>query len=253
MKKIYPLLSVLFLFAWGCSSTETTVNMTAEERFAYTKNLYDNEDYEEAVNEFTNIILQYPGSPIVDDAQYYLGMTRFKRTEYILAAYEFSKLIKNMPASELIASSQYQLAECYYYLSPDFTLDQKYTRSAVKEFQSFIDYFPTDDKVPDAEVKIRELNDKLAHKEYNTAYIYEKLEDYKAALLYYNNVIEIYHDTKYAPIAMYNKIKVLIARNRNPEAFDEINKFLTRYPNDDKSKELQDIKAVIEKNVTAKG
>lgn len=253
MKKIYPVALFLFLFAWGCGSTEETINMNAEERFTYAKNLYDNEDYEEAVNEFTNIVLQYPGSPVVDDAQYYLGMTRFQRKEYILAAYEFSKLIKNMPASELVAVSQYQLAECYYFLSPDFTLDQKYTRSAIKEFQSFIDYFPTDPKVPDAEVKLNELNDKLAHKEYNTAYIYEKLEDYKAALQYYNNVIEIYHDTKYAPMAMYSKIKVLIARNRNPEAFDEINRFLSRYPDDNKIKELQDLRNALEKNVTAKG
>ena len=48
--------------------------------------LYQEEDYEEAIKEFESIILQYPGSSIIDDAQFYLAMTRFNREEYILAA-----------------------------------------------------------------------------------------------------------------------------------------------------------------------
>lgn len=227
--------------------------MSAEDKFAYAKKLYDNEDYQEAVNEFANIILQYPGNQVVDDAQFYLGQTRFKRKEYILAGYEYSKLIKNMPASTHVPEAQFMLADCYYELSPDFTLDQRYTKNAVKEFQSFIDFFPTNEKVPDAEVKIQELNDKLAHKEFNTAYIYEKLEDYKASLIYYNNVIDIYHDTKYAPMAMYNKIQVLVYRNRKAEAYDEVNRFLSRYPNNGKVKELQDLKNTLQSSIPVQG
>lgn len=249
MKKLYPLAALLFVFIWGCSSSQETLDQSAEEKFKYAKSLYDNEDYLEAVNEFSNIILQYPGNPVVDDAQFYLAQTRFKRKEYILAGYEYSKLIKNMPASEFVPEAQYMLADCYYMLSPDYTLDQRYTKNAVKEFQSFIDFFPTNEKVPDAEVKIHELNDKLAHKEYNTAYIYEKLEDYKAALIYYNNVIDIYHDTQYAPTAMYKKIQLLVFRNRKAEAYDECNRFLTRYPNDDRAKELQELKNSLQSSV----
>lgn len=253
MKKLYPLAALLFLFIWGCSSSQDTTDMSAEDKFAYAKKLYDNEDYQEAVNEFANIILQYPGNQVVDDAQFYLGQTRFKRKEYILAGYEYSKLIKNMPASTHVPEAQFMLADCYYELSPDFTLDQRYTKNAVKEFQSFIDFFPTNEKVPDAEVKIQELNDKLAHKEFNTAYIYEKLEDYKASLIYYNNVIDIYHDTKYAPMAMYNKIQVLVYRNRKAEAYDEVNRFLSRYPNNGKVKELQDLKNTLQSSIPVQG
>ena len=49
------------------------------------------------------------------------------------------------------------LGESYYRLSPNFTLDQSYTRSAIKEFQAFIDFFPTDEQVLEAEKKINEL------------------------------------------------------------------------------------------------
>jgi outer membrane protein assembly factor BamD len=73
-----------------------------------------------------------------------------------------------------------------------------------------------------------------------------KLEYYKGALRYYDNVIETYHDTKYAPLAMYDKIKLLINRGKNNDALEEINKFLQRYPSDDKAKDIQDLKSNLE-------
>lgn len=244
--KNLAILSFLSLFMWGCSASLNTANMTPEERLNYAKQMYDDQDYETAANEFSGIVLQYPGASVVDTAQYYLGETRYNRKEYILAAYEFSKLIRNMPASKLVPQSQFKLAECYYKLAPDYSLDQKYTKSAIKEYQSYIDFFPTSDNVPDAEVKIKELNERLALKEYHTAYIYLKLEYYKGALRYYDNVIETYHDTKYAPLAMYDKIKLLINRGKNSDALEEINKFLQRYPSDDKAKDIQDLKSNLE-------
>ncbi|MDR3668100.1 MAG: outer membrane protein assembly factor BamD [Ignavibacteriaceae bacterium] len=245
MKNIFIL--ILFsLVIWGCGSTVDTTNMPPENRLAYAIKLYNDEDYEQSVNEFSSIVLQYPGNSIVDTAQYYTGLSRYKRREYILGAYEFSKLIKNMPASKLIAESQYMLADCYYRLSPNFTLDQKYTRSAIKEFQSYIDFFPTGDKVSEAETKIKELNEKLAHKEYNSAYIYSKLEYYRAALQYYDNVVEIYHDSKYAPLAMYDKTQLLISMDKKSDALIEANKFLLRYPTDNHFKDMQDLKNSLE-------
>lgn len=134
------------MFFSGCSSSVDTTNMTPENRLSYAIKLYTEEDYLEAINELQALLLQYPGSSISDDAQFYLAKTRFAREEYIMAAFEFSKLVKNMPASEFVPESQYMLADCYYELSPDFNLDQKFTKKAIQEFQAFIDFFPTNEK-----------------------------------------------------------------------------------------------------------
>ncbi len=242
---------ILSLTMWGCSSSIETTNMTPSQRLAYAMKLYNDEDYQEALNEFNAIILQFPGNEIVDDAQYYLGMTRFKRGEYILAAYEFSKLIKNMPASEFVPQAQFMLSESYYELSPNYQLDQKYTKKAIEEFQAFIDFFPSNEKVKDAEQKIVELNNKLAHKDYKIAEIYEKLEYYKAAIIYYDEILDVYHDSKYAPDAMYNKIVLLMDRNRNSEALDEISKFIDKYPDNEKIDDVKNFKAKLEESLSA--
>jgi len=250
MKKILSLY-ILLLFFFGCSSSIDTTNMGSQERLDYAIRLYNDEDYEAAITEFQTIILQFAGNAVVDDAQYYLAMSRFKRGELILSAFEFSKLIKNMAVSEFVPQAQFMLAESYYELSPSYSLDQKYTKKAIEEYQAFLDFFPANPNVAEAEKKIHELNTKLALKEYHSAQIYEKLEYFIAAMKYYDNVVEVYHDTQYAPSALYNKINILKARNKNVDALNEISKFLQRYPNDQRVKEMEDLKTSRENLLSA--
>ena len=243
MKKIFIVISILS-FVYGCSTTVDTSNFTAEQHLQYAQKLLTDGDYEEAVREYQSILLQYSGTAINDDAQYFLGMTYFKREQYILAAYEFSKLIRDIPTSPFVQDAQFMLAESYYKLSPNFQLDQSYTKKAIQEFQAFIEFFPIHPKVKEAEKKINELNLKLAHKEFHNAQIYERMEYYNAAMQYYTKVYETYHDTKYASDALFNKIKILVDKKHyTDKALRNIEKFLEKYPEDSRIEELKKIKA----------
>lgn len=250
MQKIL-IISSLFILLLGCSSTFDTSNMTPEDRLNYAIKLYEQRDYQEAADEFQALILQYPGSSIVDDAQYYLGMARYQKREYILAAFEFSRLIRNMSASEYLPLAQFMLAESYYKLSPDVNLDQSYSKKAIEEYQAFIDFFPLHEKVFEAEKKMKELNYKLAKKEFDTARIYDKLEYYSASIKYYDNVMEIYHDTEFAPLAMYNKILILEKRKQNDKALEEAVKFIEKYPDHPNFQNVQSFKTGLEKKLSA--
>ncbi|MDP3831709.1 MAG: outer membrane protein assembly factor BamD, partial [Ignavibacteriaceae bacterium] len=99
MKKILIVLISGIIF-YGCSASVDTSNMTAEQRLQYAISLFNDETYDVAIPELESILLQFPGSEVVDDAQFYLAKTRLNRKEYIMAAFEFSRLIKSMPASE---------------------------------------------------------------------------------------------------------------------------------------------------------
>ncbi len=243
MKKVlFPaLLAVIFLT--GCSLDVDRSAMSPEERFKYALSLYEDESYLEAITEFEGILIQYPGSTVAADAQYFLAMSRFKRDEYLMGAYEFSKLINTMRASKYIKDAQFMLADCYYELSPNFALDQKYSEKAIEEFQAFINFFPTDPKVEEAERKIAEMNDKLAQKVFSNASTYEKMGMYGAAIEYYGFLIEKYHDSKYCGEAAFNKITLLVDRKRYKEALKETELFLARYKNDPNTGKVEAIRA----------
>ena len=215
----------------GCGSSEkATTGGSVDERFAHAKALYDNKDYLEAINEFTVITLQYQGSSHAADAQYYLGECRFARGEYLLASFEFSVVKRNYPASPRVADAQYKLAYSYYMMSPRSSLDPQYTRKSIDEFQQFVEYYPKDSLVTDADAKIKELTNRLAKKQYETARLYTTMEYYKAALVYYDDVIDRYHDTEFAPLAYLDKTDLLLSRKRYREARETLDAFNARFP-----------------------
>jgi outer membrane protein assembly factor BamD len=219
------------LLSCGCGSSEQTATLTADERFARAKALFEKEDYLEAINEFTIITLQYQGSQHAADAQFYLGDCRFKRGEFLLAAFEYGVMKRSYPASPRVAEAQYNLAMSYYSISPRPSLDQQYTKKAIDEFQSFVEYYPTNTLAADAEARIKELDGKLARKLYEAARQYVVLERYTAALRYFDDVIDQFHDTDWAPLAFLDKVEVLLSRKKFAEAQTNLSRFISRYPN----------------------
>jgi len=233
----------------ACSSSEELTSLTADQRFEHAKTLFDDEGYLEAISEFTVVTLQFPGSAFADDAQFYLGECRFRRGEYLLAAFEYQTLRRNMPASPLVPEAQYKLGLSYYQLSPKSPLDQQYTRKAIEEFQAFVEYHPSNEHVPDAEAKINELNTRLAKKQFETAQLYATMGYIKASLFCYDDVIERYHDTEFAPLALLGKAEVLISRRKYKDAYAEVARFLERYPNSILRSRADKLKAAIEEQI----
>lgn len=215
----------------GCGSSQETATLTPEQRYAKAKALFDDRDYLEAINEFTVITLQYQGSAYAADAQYFIAESRFERAEYLLAAFEYSVVKRNYPASARVADAAYKSALSYYMLSPKSSLDQQYTKKAIDEFQSFAEYYPTHSLAAEAAQKIKELTNRLAKKQYETARLYATMEYYKAATLSYDVIIEKYHDTEYAPLAVIEKAELLFSRKRYTEARTEVHSFLSKFPN----------------------
>lgn len=242
---IFLIISVLS----SCGGSDVTYNLTPEEYFERGKAKFDEGSYLEAINDFEVVKIQFMGSGVADDAQYYLAECHFQRGEYLLAAEEYKALKRNMSVSSFIPIAQYKIGLSYYQLSPKSSLDQRFTLQAINEFQAFIEYNPNHELVPDAEAKIKELNSRLAQKLYDTAILYMKMEYYKAAIFYFSAVIEKYHDTPFAEPALLKKVQALVARKKFDDAKPEIIRFLEKYPNSQFKNEAESLREEIEKNL----
>jgi len=135
-----------------------------------------------------------------------------------------------MSASPFVPASQFKIGLCYYTLAPRSALDQQYSYRAIDEFQTFIEYYPANELVPEATGYIQKLNERLAQKLFETAQLYVNMEYYKSATIYYTNVIEKFHDTPFAEKAYIGKLRTLILRNKYQEASKEIDKYFEKYP-----------------------
>ena len=230
---LFILVGVLFI---SCAGNKPQPDWTASQYFKYAKEKFDEEDYYDASNEFTVIVLRYAGSIVADSAQLYLGDCHFKMDEYIIAAAEYEKLINNMSRSPLVPAAQYKLAESYYNISPRPPLDQNYTERAMREYQNFIEDFPTDELAESAEKKITSCREKIAVKQYKNAETYRKMHEYKAAIIYYGIVIDEYYDTSLADEALIGKMKVHYELEDFESVKAEYIKFKELFPQSDLTK-----------------
>ncbi len=127
------------LGVFGCGSSKETESLPAEDRFADAMSKFDHGDYLEAAEDFKTVTVQYPGSSFADSAQFFIGECRYRREEFILAGSEYDLLVRTMPSSPLVIKARYMKAMSNYELSPKPELDQKFTKQAVDDFQTFIE------------------------------------------------------------------------------------------------------------------
>ncbi len=236
---------------FGCGSSKEAEYLPAEDRYAEAMAKFRNENYLEAAEDFKTVTVQYPGSAFADSAQFLIGECRYRREEYILAAAEYDLLIRTMPSSPLVLRARYMKAMSNYALSPRPELDQKFTQGAIDDFQTFIEYYPADSLAKIAAAKIVELNNKLAKKEYDNGMLYYGLEYYKSAIVYFDLVLDRYHDSDYADDAMLGKAMALRQRRDYVSALETINLFFQKYPLSNLKKNAESVKSSIEAAMAA--
>ena len=229
LKKVSVLLPLILIIA-GCGGRSPEPDWTAEEYYQYAKEKYDDENYFDAVNDFTVVILRYPGSTVADSSQYFLGMCHYNLEEYIISASEFSKLINTMSRSPLVPDAQFMLAESYYEMSPRPPLDQEYSLKALREYQMFLEDYPTHSRREEAERKMFEIREKLAEKQWQNAELYRKMREFRSSIIYYDLVLEKYYDTDYADDALYGKALVYMDLEEYDNAKEQLLLFKEKFP-----------------------
>ncbi len=98
-------------------------------------------------------------------------------------------------------------AYCFYLESPRYSLDQTDTKSAIKELQYFINKYPSSERVKQCNELVDKLRAKLEMKNYEIAKQYYFLDDYKAAIVSFENILKEFPDTKYREEIMFLIVK----------------------------------------------
>jgi len=243
LRNVFFILVMFYLVS--CGSTKPSVDWTASDFFKDAKAKYDDESYFESANDFTVVLLRFAGSVFADSAQYYLADSHFMMGDYLIAGVEFEKLINDMTQSPLVPRAQLKLADSYYKLSPRASLDQEYTLKSIREYQYFVDEYPVDSLKEQAELRIVELRGKLSKKEWANAEIYRKMKEFKAAIIYYDEVLSKYYDTDWADDAQYGKILTYFESEDAEQAQLDVVKFEEQFPTSELLENVKEVKIEI--------
>lgn len=180
-----------------------------------------------------------------------LAVSQQKLKEYYIAAYSYTAFVRRYPYSIHAEEALYNAAYCKYLESPDYTLDQTLSTEAIEDLEKFAETYPNSTHIPEVNMFLDELREKLMLKDYEIAYGYYRIEQYHAAYVSLKNFINMYPDSPKKEEAMFYVIKSGYEygansredkmKERLTQVLNDFDKFATLFQNSKYLKESQNI------------
>ncbi|MET3876097.1 outer membrane protein assembly factor BamD [Chitinophaga sp. OAE865] len=212
-----------------------------EKKLDYANQLFQKKKYNTAITLYTDLVQVYKGTDKFEPMYYNFAYCSYYVKDYVQAAFQFKNYLDLFPNSPRAVEIDYMQAYCYYKQSPKVSLDQTNTMKAIAAMQTFINNYPTADKVSEANLVIELCRRKLEKKEFSSAELYYNLGFYKAAGIAFKNLMRNYPDSdksdSYKVMAIrsyYNYAKNSIPerqKERYATVLDEYLDFADHYPN----------------------
>ncbi|MAJ43432.1 MAG: hypothetical protein CMF96_01625 [Candidatus Marinimicrobia bacterium] len=209
-------ISLVILFCISCGNKTDLLDENISEKFNLGMKYFEKEKYLKAESEFNFLILSNPGSKLALEAQYYMAESMFKQEKYEESIVEYDRYSRFSDDLKKIEHAGFRSCEASFLISNEYLHDQGASAELMDKLQIFIEKYPKSDFNLEIEVFFKEIRSRLAKKEYEAGRLYLKLEEYEAALIYFNDVISLYYDTKYADWARVEIIFTYLLQ-QNPE------------------------------------
>ena len=164
-------------------------------------------DYMKSQTLMEELMTVYRGTSKGEIVHYYYALSTYNLGDFILASFHFRNFVKSYPQSKHAEECAYMNAYCYFLMSPNYTLDQTDTKSAITEFQQFINSYPHSSRVATCNEMIDKLRIKLEKKSYEISKQYFLISDYKAAIVAMNNFHKDFPASRYLEELAYVNVK----------------------------------------------
>ncbi len=229
MKRLFILVVILAITLAGCSSGRARREMPIDQRMAIANDYYEAGNYRKAIDYYIDVVFERRSvhTPL---AQFRLAESYFNMGRYEDAVFEYQELIRLFPEFNQINVAYFRIGEAMYRQSLPAHYSQEETLAAIDAFNVFLDRFPFDQRRDEAIRYIQEAQHTLLEKKYLNGYIYYKLFDYSAALLYLDEVIEIDIRDEIDMKSRYYAARIHIERGDQEKASILVNSLQEHYP-----------------------
>jgi outer membrane protein assembly factor BamD len=122
------------------------------------------------------------------------------------------------PGNKDAPYAYYLIALSYYEQISDVTRDQKVTEQTRTALQELIRRYPSTEYASDAKLKLDLVQDHLAGKEMEIGRYYERVGNWLAAQIRFQNVVDNYQTTSHAPEALFRLTETNLALGVPSEA-----------------------------------
>ncbi|MEI8234842.1 MAG: outer membrane protein assembly factor BamD [Verrucomicrobiota bacterium] len=145
---------------------------------------------ERAEKMFEEIVKNAPYSKYAPLAQFNIGMAHEKRGEYPEAIAAYQLAVDKYPNDDVAGDAQYQIGYVQMHLIQKGSNDEASRVKAHDAFEDFIVRYPQSEKIPQARENLGALSGTNLKKTLDIARFYDRTKNYKAAVIYYQDVAQ---------------------------------------------------------------
>jgi outer membrane protein assembly factor BamD len=144
---------------------------------------------ERAVEIFAAVIRTAPYGKYTARAQFDIGLAREKQNITDAAISAYTAVVEKFPNDPLAPNAQYQIGYLWLNVAKAGTKDIDATAKARTAFEDYLFRYPNSEKAPQARAHLEYLARKQTSSAFDIAKYYDKQKHYRAAVIYYNEVI----------------------------------------------------------------
>src|SRR6476661_6185270 len=142
-----------------------------------------------AVTIFANVVRTAPYGRYTARAQFNIGMAREKQGANDAAIQAYQAVVDKFPNEPIAVDAQYQIGYIWFTAAQLGTNDAAAANNAKTGFQDFLFHYPKSEKAAQARKDLEILEHKQTNNSFKVAKFYDKQKYYRAAVIYYNEVI----------------------------------------------------------------
>src|SRR5881227_2248853 len=142
-----------------------------------------------AVTIFANVVRTAPHGKYTARAQFDIGLCREKQGANDAAIQAYQAVVDKFPNEPIAVDAQYQIGYIWFTAAQKGTKDAAAANNAKTAFQDFLFHYPKSEKAAQARANLDLLEHKQTANSYKVAKFYDKQKYYRAAVIYYNEVI----------------------------------------------------------------
>src|SRR5215468_7635091 len=142
-----------------------------------------------AVTIFANVVRTAPFGMYTARAQFDIGMAREKQSANDAAIQAYQAVVDKFPNEPIAVDAQYQIGYIWFTAAQLGTNDAAAASNAKTAFQDFLFHYPKSEKAAQARKNLDILEHKQTNNSFKVAKYYDKQKYYRAAVIYYNEVI----------------------------------------------------------------
>jgi outer membrane protein assembly factor BamD len=144
---------------------------------------------ERAIEIFAGIVRSAPYGKYTARAQFNIGRATEKQGNSDAAVLAYQAVVEKFPDDPVAADAQYQIGYIWQKEGRSGIRDAKAANNAKIGFQDFLYRYPKSEKAAQARENLRQLEQKQTADAFQVARFYDKQKNYRAAVIYYNDVI----------------------------------------------------------------